>query len=112
MISEQDRAALERLTGKAFEVQFLTLMVEHHEGAVEMARTEQGEGRYGPARAMADDIVTARQAEIREMNGMRAARADPLGRQEVPPVSSGGASCACFSPERAATRSGPVSSDQ
>ncbi|MGW0497111.1 DUF305 domain-containing protein [Streptomyces sp. NPDC003007] len=32
MMGEQDGAALERLTGKAFDVQFLTLMVEHHEG--------------------------------------------------------------------------------
>lgn len=32
--------------------------------------------------------------------------------RQSPPVSSGGASCACFSAERADTRSGPVSSDQ
>jgi uncharacterized protein (DUF305 family) len=70
MMGDADMAALERLTGKAFDHQFLTLMVEHHEGAVEMARTEQSKGRYGPAKAMAGDIVTAQQAEIREMNGM------------------------------------------
>ncbi|MFE9026493.1 DUF305 domain-containing protein [Streptomyces iakyrus] len=63
-------AAPEKLTGRAFDHQFLTLMVEHHEGAVEMARTEQGKGRYGPAKAMAGDIVTAQQAEIREMKQM------------------------------------------
>jgi uncharacterized protein (DUF305 family) len=70
MMGDEDMAALEKLTGKAFDVQFLTLMVEHHEGAVEMARTEQSKGRYGPAKAMADDIVTAQKAEISEMNGM------------------------------------------
>ncbi|MFJ8590320.1 DUF305 domain-containing protein [Streptomyces sp. NPDC093598] len=68
MMGEQDMAALEMLTGKAFDFQFLTLMVEHHEGAVEMARTERSKGRYAPAKAMADDIVTAQNAEIREMN--------------------------------------------
>ncbi len=70
MMSGEDMAALEKLTGKAFDVQFLTLMVEHHEGAVEMARTEQSKGRYGPSKAMADDIVTAQKAEISEMKGM------------------------------------------
>ncbi|MFF6912599.1 DUF305 domain-containing protein [Streptomyces sp. NPDC012466] len=68
MMGEQDMAALERLTGKAFDVRFLTLMVEHHEGAVEMARTERNKGRYAPAKAMADDIVSAQNAEIGEMN--------------------------------------------
>ncbi|MFF8398448.1 DUF305 domain-containing protein [Streptomyces sp. NPDC016172] len=68
MMSGEDMAALEKLTGKAFDYQFLTLMVEHHEGAVEMARTEQSKGRYSPAKAMAEDIVTAQNAEIGEMN--------------------------------------------
>ncbi|MEV0242750.1 DUF305 domain-containing protein [Streptomyces sp. NPDC050674] len=70
MMGEQDMAALERLTGKAFDVQFLTLMVEHHEGAVQMARTERAEGRYAPAKAMAGDIITGQSAEIREMNSL------------------------------------------
>ncbi|MEU6472018.1 DUF305 domain-containing protein [Streptomyces massasporeus] len=68
MMGGEDMAALERLTGKAFDVQFLTLMVEHHEGAVEMARTEQDKGRHAPAKAMAGDIITAQNAEIGEMN--------------------------------------------
>lgn len=68
MMGGEDMAALEKLTGKAFDVQFLTLMVEHHEGAVEMAETEQSKGRHAPAKAMAGDIVTAQNAEIGEMN--------------------------------------------
>jgi uncharacterized protein (DUF305 family) len=68
MMGSEDMDALEKLTGKAFDVQFLTLMVEHHEGAVEMAETEQNKGRHTPAKAMADDIVTAQNAEISEMN--------------------------------------------
>ncbi|MEU2909308.1 DUF305 domain-containing protein [Streptomyces massasporeus] len=68
MMTGEDMAALEKLTGKAFDVQFLTLMVEHHEGAVEMARTEQSKGRHAAAKAMAGDIVTAQNAEIGEMD--------------------------------------------
>ncbi|MGX1561715.1 DUF305 domain-containing protein [Streptomyces sp. NPDC055506] len=68
MMGGEDMAGLEKLTGKAFDTQFLTLMVEHHEGAVEMAAVEKSKGRYSPAKAMAGDIVTAQNAEIREMN--------------------------------------------
>ncbi|WMD08473.1 DUF305 domain-containing protein [Streptomyces sp. FXY-T5] len=75
MMCGEDMAALEKLTGKAFDVQFLTMMVEHHEGAVEMAGTERSKGRHTAAKAMADDIVTAQNAEISEMNKL-------LGRSE------------------------------
>ncbi|MFI6372249.1 DUF305 domain-containing protein [Streptomyces sp. NPDC050546] len=68
MMGGEDMAGLEKLTGKAFDTQFLTLMVEHHEGAVEMATVEKSKGRYGPATAMAGDIVTAQNAEIGQMN--------------------------------------------
>ncbi|WP_369197255.1 DUF305 domain-containing protein [Streptomyces djakartensis] len=72
MMSDGDLAGLERITGKAFDAAFLTLMVKHHEGAVDMAGTERAEGRYGPARAMADAIVTAQKAEIAEMKRLLA----------------------------------------
>ncbi|MFG3337958.1 DUF305 domain-containing protein [Streptomyces tendae] len=68
MMDGQDMAELEKASGRAFDTMFLTMMVEHHEGAVEMAGTEQAEGRYAPAKALADDIVTAQNAEITEMN--------------------------------------------
>ncbi|MEU0197310.1 MULTISPECIES: DUF305 domain-containing protein [unclassified Streptomyces] len=68
MMSAEDMAELEKSSGKAFDAKFLALMVEHHEGAVEMATVEKSKGRYGPAKAMADDIVTAQNAEISEMN--------------------------------------------
>ncbi|OWA03916.1 DUF305 domain-containing protein [Streptomyces sp. CS113] len=68
MMDGQDMAELEKVSGRAFDTMFLTMMVEHHEGAVEMAGTEKAEGRYAPAKALADDIVTAQNAEITEMN--------------------------------------------
>ncbi|MFG2321558.1 DUF305 domain-containing protein [Streptomyces sp. NPDC048568] len=68
MMDGQDMAALEKASGRTFDTKFLTMMVEHHGGAVEMAGTEKAKGRYAPARALADDIVTAQQAEITEMN--------------------------------------------
>ncbi|MET9757677.1 DUF305 domain-containing protein [Streptomyces sp. NPDC006372] len=68
MMGEADMTELENSSGKAFDTKFLALMVEHHQGAVEMAGVEKDKGRYGPAKTMADDIVTAQNAEIGEMN--------------------------------------------
>lgn len=68
MMDDTDMAKLEKASGKAFDTLFLTLMVEHHEGAIDMAETEKAQGRYAAATAMADDIVTAQTAEIEEMN--------------------------------------------
>ncbi|MER5755092.1 DUF305 domain-containing protein [Streptomyces sp. NPDC002088] len=66
-MAEGDMAKLEKASGEAFDTMFLTMMVEHHKGAVEMATTEKDKGEYGPAKALADDIVTAQNAEIEEM---------------------------------------------
>ncbi|MFJ6072654.1 DUF305 domain-containing protein [Streptomyces sp. NPDC093065] len=68
MMDGEDMAKLAEASGRAFDTMFLTMMVEHHEGAVEMAGTEKAEGRHAPAKALADDIVTAQNAEITEMN--------------------------------------------
>ncbi|MFC9128459.1 DUF305 domain-containing protein [Streptomyces sp. NPDC057099] len=68
MMGGEDMAELEKAEGKAFDTKFLALMVEHHEGAVKMAALEESEGRYGPAKAMAGDIVAAQNAEIGQMN--------------------------------------------
>ncbi|GGW44321.1 hypothetical protein GCM10010503_21410 [Streptomyces lucensis JCM 4490] len=67
MMGDDDMTALKKAHGRAFDTAFLSLMVEHHRGAVEMAGTERSKGAYGPARRTADDIVTAQNAEIKEM---------------------------------------------
>ncbi|MFE5034881.1 DUF305 domain-containing protein [Streptomyces sp. NPDC056683] len=68
MMSDKDMTMLKQAKGTAFDTMFLTMMVEHHRGAVEMAGTEKTKGAYGPATTMADAIVTAQNAEIKEMN--------------------------------------------
>ncbi|MFI5688665.1 DUF305 domain-containing protein [Streptomyces sp. NPDC051636] len=68
MMDSEDMDKLEKASGTDFDTMFLTMMVDHHKGAVEMATTEKSKGKYGPATAMADDIVTAQTAEITEMN--------------------------------------------
>ncbi|MFG2131645.1 DUF305 domain-containing protein [Streptomyces sp. NPDC048751] len=68
MMDPGDMEKLKKASGKEFDTMFLTMMVEHHEGAVEMATTQKAKGEYTPAKSMADDIVTAQNAEIEEMN--------------------------------------------
>jgi uncharacterized protein (DUF305 family) len=68
MMDEADMEKLEKSSGEAFDTAFLTMMVEHHEGAVAMATTERDKGGYGPAKELAGAIVTGQQAEIEEMN--------------------------------------------
>ncbi|MGW4822725.1 DUF305 domain-containing protein [Streptomyces sp. NPDC004227] len=68
MMSTKEMDELMNASGTDFDKMFLTIMVGHHEGAVEMATAEKEKGQYGPAKKMAEDIITAQNAEIEEMN--------------------------------------------
>lgn len=68
MMGTKDMEKLKKSSGKNFDTMFLTMMIEHHKGAVKMATIEKDKGKYGPAKKLADDIVTAQNAEITEMN--------------------------------------------
>jgi uncharacterized protein (DUF305 family) len=70
MMSGEDMDKLEKASGAEFDEMFLGMMVQHHEGAVEMAKTEKADGEYGPAVKLADDVITAQTAEIEQMNKM------------------------------------------
>lgn len=68
MMTAEEMKQLEASSGKAFDTAFLTMMVKHHEGAVAMAKTEQADGTYQPAKDMAGQIITSQSAEIDRMN--------------------------------------------
>jgi uncharacterized protein (DUF305 family) len=70
MMDDRRMDDLEDASRSAFDTMFLTMMIEHHEGAIEMANTEKTEGAYGPAKMLADDIVTSQTAEIAQMKTM------------------------------------------
>src|SRR3954453_3670939 len=70
MMDSKGMDELKQMSGKDFDTMFLTMMVEHHKGAVDMATTEKHKGKYGPAASMADSVITAQNAEITEMNKM------------------------------------------
>ncbi|MEV1204090.1 DUF305 domain-containing protein [Microbispora rosea] len=67
MMSGEDMKKLEGLKGAAFDKAFLTMMIQHHEGAITMAKEEREAGVYEPARQMADSIMTSQSAEISTM---------------------------------------------
>jgi uncharacterized protein (DUF305 family) len=67
MMSEEQVQALENAQGPEFDRMFLEMMIEHHDGAVEMAQTEVAEGQNPDAQALAQKIIGDQQAEIAEM---------------------------------------------
>jgi uncharacterized protein (DUF305 family) len=68
---EAAMAELESLSGVAFDRRFLELMIMHHEGAVEMARTELDDGKNPRALDLARTIILDQEMEIAEMEQMR-----------------------------------------
>ncbi|MBT2530472.1 DUF305 domain-containing protein [Streptomyces sp. ISL-99] len=68
MMTPEEMDKLEKSSGKAFDTAFLEMMVKHHEGAVAMAKTEQSDGAYKPAKDMAGTIIASQSAEIERMN--------------------------------------------
>ncbi|MFC7883807.1 DUF305 domain-containing protein [Streptomyces sp. NPDC057376] len=68
MMTDQEMSGLEDASGEAFDTAFLELMIKHHEGAVTMAKAEQADGAFAPAKKMADEIITSQSAEIERMN--------------------------------------------
>jgi uncharacterized protein (DUF305 family) len=72
MMSDADMANLRAASGTAFDRMFLTMMIDHHTGAITMARTEQDAGRYPPAIQLAQRIATSQTTEITTMNALLA----------------------------------------
>ena len=70
MMSEDEMSALDDAEGAEFETMWLEMMVEHHQGAVEMAQTEQTDGQHQPAIDLAEQIETSQTAEIEQMQAM------------------------------------------
>jgi len=72
MMSDGEMAGLNKATGATFDKMFLTMMIGHHTGAIEMAKTEQAKGKNADAKALAKKIEAAQTTEIAEMKKMLA----------------------------------------
>jgi uncharacterized protein (DUF305 family) len=70
MVSHQQMGGLSEASGATFDRMFLELMMGHHEGAVEMARTELSAGGNPQAKALAQAIIDTQLAEITQMRDL------------------------------------------
>lgn len=72
MMSMEDMAKLGAAKDAAFDRLWLELMIQHHEGAVTMSRTELAQGSNAAAKALAQAIIDGQTAEIATMKAMLA----------------------------------------
>ena len=57
---------------------FVSMMMPHHQGAIEMAKVELRYGRDPELRRLARDVVAAQQREIAEMDRWAASHPEPV----------------------------------
>lgn len=67
MMSEDDMKALDAASGAEAGTLFIEQMIQHHTGAIEMAKAETADGENADAMAMAERIVTTQSEEIETM---------------------------------------------
>ena len=72
MMAAEEMQGLEQAKGAEFQQMWLQMMIAHHEGAIEMAQTEQEEGTHRGATGMAEQVKTVQNNEIEKMQDLLA----------------------------------------
>lgn len=67
MLSDQQIQQLSSAAGGEFDQMFLRLMIDHQQGAIQLAQTELAQGSDPQARRLAQDIITGQQNEVNQM---------------------------------------------
>lgn len=70
IMDEKTMADLEEAKGAAFDRLFLTAMIAHHKGAIDMAKAEKEAGVFPGALSLADAIISTQAAEIKRMRAL------------------------------------------
>lgn len=70
MMADTDMSALADAEGTEFDQMWLTMMIEHHEGAITMARDALATTANAEVATMAEDIIAAQEAEIATMQAL------------------------------------------
>lgn len=70
MMSPQDMSRFQTARGAELDRMFLQMMIQHHQGAVDMARPEAQQGQDPQAKQLANSIVDSQQAQIGQMQQM------------------------------------------
>jgi uncharacterized protein (DUF305 family) len=74
MATEQEMDQLRGLSGTTFDVQFLRLMIRHHQGGLKMAQYAEANAQLAPVRTLARSIAETQTAEVRTMAQLLAER--------------------------------------
>ena len=69
-MSDDDMAKLSTQNGAAFDRAFLAMMIEHHNGAIDMAKDELSKGQDPDSLALAASIQVTQHAEVAQMKAM------------------------------------------
>ncbi|MEU2110805.1 DUF305 domain-containing protein [Streptomyces sp. NPDC019507] len=70
MMSDEDMDALMAAKGTDFDRKFAQMMIDHHNGAIDMAKDEQTSGRNAAAKKLADEVIKNQSAEIAQMRSI------------------------------------------
>ena len=73
MAGDQELEALAAAKGAKFDQMFLTMMIEHHNGALQMAKAERADGKAPEALTLAEQIETTQQSEIKKLQKLKKA---------------------------------------
>lgn len=65
-MTKMEQAMKMEMTGDV-DVDFIMMMVPHHQGAIDMAKVELEHGTDPEARALAEKVIAAQETEITEM---------------------------------------------
>lgn len=72
MMTAEDMDALATKQGDEFDRAWMEMMIAHHEGAIAQSQTVKANGSNPDVLALADQIITAQQGEITEMQALLA----------------------------------------
>ena len=73
MSMESMSDTLDNKTGNSFDKAFLAEMIDHHQGAIDMANAAKKNAKHDEIKQMADDIITAQSKEIKQMRAWQSA---------------------------------------
>ena len=83
MMSSMDKMKAIKMNGD-FDAEFAAMMIEHHQGAIDMANIELKSGSDNTMKAMAQSIITAQNAEIEKFKTILAAHKENIVKGEHP----------------------------
>ena len=70
MMSDAEMATLDKATGVEFDRMWVKMMITHHQGAIDMSKTELAGGQDSGAKALAQSIVTSQTAQISQLQAL------------------------------------------